>query len=96
MGLARGHGDDGPDDGVPPWSIPPDRLAALVTAIQRADFDVIRARPFEGTCPTAYDGHEVTTTFFVRGNKVVVSSCEVRVDAAESPWKELDAALARG
>ena len=83
-------------DAPPPWRIPPERMARLVAAVDGANDNAIRARPFVGTCPTAFDGQEVTYTFFTRHGPVRISSCETAIDTGEGPWVELEAALHSG
>lgn len=86
----------GGDDPPPPWRIPPDRLVGLMAAVDAADFEAIRARPFVGTCPIAFDGQEITYTFFTRRGPVRISSCETAIDTSEAPWAQLEAALHGG
>jgi hypothetical protein len=49
------------------------RVTALRKAIARLDLDDVRAHPFTGTCPIAYDGQEATYRF--RGVDAALRSC---------------------
>lgn len=48
---------------------------ALVAEIAKADFAAIKAKPFTGTCPTAYDGQEITYTFTTAGGEEKLPAC---------------------
>jgi hypothetical protein len=54
---------------------------AVRTEVARADFAAIKAKPFTGTCPTAYDGSEVTYTFAAASGSQVLPSCKYALDA---------------
>jgi hypothetical protein len=55
-------------------------MTALVAAVQAADFNLIRSRPFTGECPTAYDGQEIILEFHAPSGVQRVASCEVEID----------------
>jgi hypothetical protein len=59
--------------GFAPRRLRPTERASLLRAIRSLDFAAIRARPFEGTCPTAYDGQESIYRF--RGFARPLASC---------------------
>jgi hypothetical protein len=70
-------------DRVPRKLTAPERRA-LLRAIRRLDPDYLRAHPFKGMCPTAYDGTESIYRF--RGFSQQLASCkqDLRdVDAAK-------------
>ncbi|MEW6223900.1 MAG: hypothetical protein AB1627_04655 [Chloroflexota bacterium] len=71
----------------------PDATARVAAAIAAADWDAILARPFSGECPTAFDGQELTYTFPVAGEPVVVASCSVQIDPGQEPFASIDAVL---
>jgi hypothetical protein len=73
--------------------VPPDILAALDAAIKTTDFDLVRAVPFDGECPTAYDGQETIYEFGAPGGTQRVASCESRIDAAHPVFAATSAAL---
>lgn len=59
--------------GRPPARLSPAQLGALRRAIAVIDVAEVRAHPFQGTCPTAYDGSEAVYRF--RGHVPVLRSC---------------------
>ncbi len=61
-------------------TVPPATLAALDAAIKSADFAAIKAHPFTGQCPTAYDGQEIAFEFDAPSGVERISTCEVAVD----------------
>jgi hypothetical protein len=66
---------------------------ALRMEIERADYRAIASRPFTGTCPTAYDGQQVTYTFHVSTGDRTIDSCKVAIDPRHPLFRALDAAL---
>ena len=63
-------------------------LGQLKQAIDEADFDAIRAKPFTDTCPIAYDGQEYTFTFYkASGATEVVDSCRAALDMSSVMFK---------
>jgi hypothetical protein len=55
-------------------------IDAYRAALALTDFDAIRARPFTGECPTAFDGQELIYTFATPAGPERISSCEVEID----------------
>lgn len=55
-----------------------EEITALRQLINQTDFAVIRAKPFTGTCPTAFDGPELIYTFYP--SQEVIASCRVAID----------------
>jgi len=53
--------------------LPPARRAELLRAIGALELRAVRAHPFRGTCPTAYDGQESVYSF--RGFRQPLASC---------------------
>ena len=74
-------------------TIDKDLVERLSSASQDADFDAIRAVPFTGTCPIAFDGMENVYTFFVEGGEEVVASCAWQIDDTAELWLSVDAVL---
>jgi hypothetical protein len=74
-------------------TLPPHLLTALDAAIKTTDFDAVRAVPFDGECPTAYDGQEVIYEFGAPGGPERVASCETRIDPANPVFAATTAAL---
>ena len=74
--------DDGTgfhSDGVKkkkPFSINSQELSELLTLIKETNFEDIRKTEFTGTCPTAYDGIQVTYSFFTSHGEEVLDSCK--------------------
>jgi hypothetical protein len=73
--------------------VPADAMAALEAAIMAADFDAIRAHPFTGDCPTAFDGQEVIYEFGAPGGTQRIASCETQIDADSRVFAAVTAAL---
>jgi len=61
-------------------TVPADQLHDLATLIATTDFAAIRARPFTGVCPTAFDGQEIVFTFGAPSGPQRIATCEVDVD----------------
>ena len=55
-------------------------IQRLRTAIEHADFTALRATPFTGPCPTAWDGQELTYTFSTPHGPEQISSCRTAID----------------
>jgi hypothetical protein len=73
--------------------VPGDVLVALDAAIKTTDFDSIRAAPFGGECPTAFDGQEFIYEFGAPTGIEQIASCETRVDPSHPVFAALAAAL---
>jgi hypothetical protein len=54
--------------------------AALNAAIQTTDFAAMRAQPFTGECPVAFDGQKQIFEFSVGGISQRLDSCESELD----------------
>lgn len=57
-----------------------DAYAALDLAIRSTDFAAMRARPFPGECPMAFDGQELVLEFSVGTSTERLASCETEID----------------
>ena len=55
-------------------------LAALSAAIQATDWATLKAHPFTGECPIAFDGQELIFEFSVGTGTQRIASCEVEID----------------
>jgi hypothetical protein len=55
-------------------------VADLLTQVNATDFEAVKALKFNGTCPTAYDGQEVTYVIRTMGGKEEIPSCKYAVD----------------
>jgi hypothetical protein len=69
-------------DGYVSRRLPPTSRPALLRAIKKLSLAYLRAHPFKGTCPTAYDGAESTYRF--RGFKTALPSCTYDLRAVEA------------
>ncbi len=74
-------------------SVPADVLAALDAAIKTTDFAAVRAIPFKGECPTAFDGQEWIYEFGAPAGVERIASCETNVDPAHPLFAATSAAL---
>jgi hypothetical protein len=57
-----------------------DAYAALELAIRSTDFAAMRAKPFTGECPMAFDGQELVFEFAVGTSTERLASCETDID----------------
>ncbi len=71
-----------------------DLFAALETAVNTTDFDVIRARPFTGECPVNFDGQETIYEFGVPGGRQRIATCETEIEPNHPLFLALAAAVA--
>src|SRR5688500_19692838 len=71
-----------------------DLLAALDAAVRTTDFAAIRARPFTGECPVAFDGQEFIYEFGAPGGMERIATCETEVDPNDPLFVAISAALA--
>lgn len=55
-------------------------VAELTQLIAAADFEQIKAQPFTGTCPIAFDGQELIYTFQTTSGPQTIASCKVGID----------------
>ena len=76
--------------------VPTDALSALDVAIMTTDFGALRARPFTGECPVAYDGQESIYEFGAPRGVERIASCETEIDPAHPLFRAVDLALATG
>ena len=74
--------------------VPDDVLRALDAAVKTTDFDVIRARPFTGECPVAFDGQEFIYEFGAPGGVERIATCETEIDPAHPLFVAMSAAMA--
>ena len=63
-------------------------------AIKATDFDAIRARPFTGECPVAFDGQEFIYEFGAPTGVERIASCETEIDPDNPVFAATTAALA--
>lgn len=68
-------------------SIP--ELDELIQDINSADYVALKSKAFTGTCPSAYDGDEVTYTFYTQKGVEVISSCKFEIDMKSAVFKKV-------
>ncbi len=73
--------------------VPPDVLVALDAAVKIVDFDIIRARPFQGECPVNFDGQEMIYEFGAPGGVERIATCETEIDPEHPLFLAATAAL---
>ena len=69
-------------DGYVSRRLTPALRTALLRAIRKLSLVYLRAHPFKGTCPTAYDGAESTYRF--RGFAAALPSCTYDLRAVDA------------
>jgi len=74
--------------------IPEDLRVALERAIDEADFDSLRSRPFRGECPASADGQEQIYTFGTDQGPIRLASCEVEIDPNDPLFVAVENAFA--
>ena len=65
----------------------------LDAAIQTTDFDAMRAKPFTGECPIAFDGQKQIFEFSAGGTTQRLDSCESELDWSSPLFIAMVAAL---
>ncbi len=66
------------------------RLTDFLEAFSTTNFDTLKDREFEGTCPTAFDGQKTVYEFFTKPTVVVVDSCEHEIDREAPIYRSLE------
>jgi hypothetical protein len=61
-------------------TVPTEDVTGLAALIEATDFDAIRAHPFTGTCPVAFDGQEVVYEFTTSDGVERIESCVTEID----------------
>jgi len=74
--------------------LPDDILVALDAAVKTTDFDLVRARPFTGECPVAFDGQEYIYEFGAPGGTERIATCETEIDPNHPLFVATAAAMA--
>lgn len=68
-------------------------LTTLTNLINSTDFEKLRENKFSGTCPTAYDGQEVTYTFYTSHGPEIIASCQTQIDVNHPLFQQLYAII---
>lgn len=69
----------GPDEPVI-HQVDAELVQSLTEAIEATDYEAIRSEHFTGTCPIAYDGQEITYTFYHGADAEQLASCQYALD----------------
>ena len=65
-------------------------IERLESAINEANFNEIRSKPFTGVCPSAYDGQEGLYEFSTSHGNEVIGSCKTNIDYKSKLFKVVD------
>jgi hypothetical protein len=77
-------------------SLTQSELTTLKNQIIATDYNAIKSRKFTGTCPVAYDGQEVTYTFYLsNGTTQVLPSCTYEIDEENGVFKTIQDILSK-
>jgi hypothetical protein len=68
-------------------------MTALTAAIRATDWAALKAHPFTGQCPIAFDGQEFIFEFAVGTGTQRIASCEVDIDWGSPLFVALGVAL---
>lgn len=63
--------------------VPKSLIETLVQALEKADYEALKATPFTGTCPTAFDGSETVYTFHTAEGSEELATCKFVLDPAD-------------
>lgn len=69
------------------------KITGLIQEIEKADFSLIRSKPFTGVCPTAFDGQEITYKFYTTQTLETVSSCQTEIDYNSELFKTIQSVI---
>lgn len=69
-------------------------IATLEEQMAAADFEEIKAQPFTGTCPLAFDGPELVYTFHTDAGDQTLESCSVGIDENSPLFQTVGAIIA--
>ena len=88
---------DGRVDGLedPLYAIPGDQMTLIADQVGRTNWDAVRAVPFTGECPTAFDGQKHVYAFPAETGDLVFDSCEFDLSSVPA-IQAIDAALFGG
>jgi hypothetical protein len=75
-------------------TVPEEDVSGLAALIEATDFAAIRANPFTGTCPIAYDGQEVVYEFTTSDGVERIESCVTEVNPRHPLFAAVTAVLA--
>jgi hypothetical protein len=74
-------------------TVPSEDVTGLVALIEATDFAAIRAHPFTGTCPVAFDGQEFVYEFTTSDGVERIESCVTEVDPRHALFEAVDGIL---
>jgi hypothetical protein len=64
-------------------------LRLLRQRMGQANFQAMKSKPFQGTCPIAYDGIEVVYTFQLKEGVQEIPSCKYAIDGKSKLFQQL-------
>jgi hypothetical protein len=70
-------------------TIPQSEIMSLQEQIRTADYAAIKARPFNGTCPTAFDGSEAIYTLFLSSQNQTIETCITQIEPNQEPFRTI-------
>jgi hypothetical protein len=74
-------------------TVPAEDVTGLAALIEATDFEAIRAHPFTGTCPVAFDGQEIVYEFTTSDGVERIESCVTEVDPRQPLFQAVAAVL---
>jgi hypothetical protein len=69
-------------------------VAELAELVATTNFEEIKALPFTGTCPIAFDGQEITYIFHTANGDQTIASCKVAIDPNLPIFQQTDTLVA--
>ena len=76
-------------------SLQSSELSDLQGLVDNADYVALKSIKFTGECPSAYDGDEVTYSFYTRKGVEVIASCSVAIDPKAPLFLKVNELLAK-
>ena len=73
--------------------VPAAQMNTLAAAVAGTDFAALKARPFTGECPIAFDGQELVFEFATLTGTQTLASCQVEIDWGHPLFIAVGAAL---
>jgi hypothetical protein len=69
-------------------------VSELAELVATANFEEIKAQPFTGTCPIAFDGQEMTYIFHTANGDQTIAGCKVAIDPSLPIFQQTDTLIA--
>lgn len=74
-------------------TVPSELMGTLGTLVATTNFELIKSRPFNGECPTNFDGQEIVYTFSTASGPETIATCEFEIDPRLPLFAAVHAAL---